>query len=441
MIVMDVSGSMGYGVPTKLSQAQTAANSFIDNLRSDDQSGLVSFSWTATLNKGLSNDHAATKSVIDGLVAGGATNISDALDKANQELISVASAPNVAKIEIFLTDGIANRPNGDGSRENPADVALALAESLEAAENGIRIFAVGLGSDVNKTMLQTMANNTNGSYYFAPTNDDLAGIFNQIASETCRTAIYVAPPIIIFNSRIAAVSNTSASVSWYTNISATSRVVYDTVSHASLGTAPNYGYAYSTDENSNKVIFHSFTITGLIPSTAYYWRPVSHTSPEEVQGEEMSFSTAATEEIGGPTGPTGGTEEGAGGIPEEVVPPEEGGQPITPPTPPIGEAGGGGQGGLGAFLAAIGNFFNLNNLCAIINLILVILVILGLLAALGRNRKLMKDKRLRILFICIAIAAIIILFYLQVCWLAYLLVLALIALIPLLRKKEVPPQL
>jgi len=195
MMVMDVSGSMGNGDPTKLSQAQIAANSFIDNLRESDQSGLVSFSWVATLNKNLSNDHASTQSAINGLVADGATNIGEAVDKANQELMSIDSSSEIARIEILLTDGKANQPNGDGSKENPADLALALNKSLEAAENGITMFTIGLGDDVNTTMLQNMAENTGAIYYFAPTSDDLSGIFDQIASETCKdssatTSIY-----------------------------------------------------------------------------------------------------------------------------------------------------------------------------------------------------------------------------------------------------------
>ena len=150
MMIMDVSGSMRNGIPTQLSQAQIAANNFIDNLRSNDQSGLVSFSWVANLDKELSSNHASTQAVINGLIADGATNIGDAISEANQELMSIDNSSDIARIEILLTDGRANQPNGNGIEENPADLALALDKSLEAAGNDITIFTIGLGDDINE---------------------------------------------------------------------------------------------------------------------------------------------------------------------------------------------------------------------------------------------------------------------------------------------------
>jgi hypothetical protein len=80
-------------------------------------------------------------------------------------------------------------------------------------------------------------------------------------------------------------------ITWTTDHPATSRVVYDTVSHSVLGAAPNYGYANSTAENAAKVTSHSVTLTGLDDSTTYYYRVISHGSPEMV-GPEKSFTTS-----------------------------------------------------------------------------------------------------------------------------------------------------
>ncbi|MFH1401823.1 MAG: fibronectin type III domain-containing protein, partial [Parcubacteria group bacterium] len=48
-------------------------------------------------------------------------------------------------------------------------------------------------------------------------------------------------------------------------------------------------------DSVNKVIFHSVTITGLVPGTTYFWRPISHGSPIKV-GDELSFTTSISEE-------------------------------------------------------------------------------------------------------------------------------------------------
>jgi len=398
MVVMDVSGSMEEDNPTRLFLAKTAANSFIDNLRSSDQSGLVSFNRTATLNKNLSYDHTVTKSIISGLTAGGSTNMGAAIDKANNELMSVANNLQLAKVEILLTDGKANRPNGDGFNENPADVALVLAKSLEAAENGIMIYTIGLGSDVNTGMLQTIADNTGGKYYFSPTSNDLNGIFSQIAAETCRTAFptYVSPSIIIFNERAGAFSDTGATVTWYTNISATSRVVYGNQQMSVLGDAPNYGYAFSTPEQDSvsKVIPHSVTISGLVPNTTYYVRCVSQTA----KSTELTFTTLGVGEVI-PT--ISASEEGevAGAETEEEV---------TVPTEP------GAAGGEETFVtegaeAAVGGFAAGTTLCWILFIVTILLSLWYL--RLKRKGVENKNKRL-ILFV---VVVLLILYYFICC--------------------------
>ena len=113
------------------------------------------------------------------------------------------------------------------------------------------------------------------------------------------SASYGIPPKISTETS-SSVTSTSTTVTWTTDDPATSRVVYDTVSHAVLGAAPNYGYANSTVEDSTKVTAHSVNITGLTAGTTYYYRTISHGSPEAV-GEEKSVTTSASGGGGGGT--------------------------------------------------------------------------------------------------------------------------------------------
>ncbi|NMB47871.1 DUF4215 domain-containing protein, partial [Candidatus Kuenenbacteria bacterium] len=186
MLVMDRSGSMAYDSPTRLSLAQTAANNFLSYLNSTDQSGLVSFANTATLDENLSANHAATQTAVNGLSPLGATNIGDAIKLANNELVSVRHNPSAVSIEILITDGMANRPSGPGYGEYQPDVDYALAKAAEAAAAGIKIFTVGLGSDINATMLQSIADSTGGKYYSSPTAQELEDIFSEIAFDVCQ---------------------------------------------------------------------------------------------------------------------------------------------------------------------------------------------------------------------------------------------------------------
>lgn len=84
----------------------------------------------------------------------------------------------------------------------------------------------------------------------------------------------------------------SVDVSWLSTKDATSRVVYGTVSHngATLGTAPDYGYASSTVLDETKQTGHDVLITGLETETVYYFRGLSIYQDKEAHGTEKSFS-------------------------------------------------------------------------------------------------------------------------------------------------------
>ncbi|HOZ36584.1 MAG TPA: DUF4215 domain-containing protein, partial [bacterium] len=186
MLVMDRSGSMAYDSPTRLSLAQTSANNFLSYLNTTDQSGLVSFATTATLDKNLSNNHGATQTAVNSLSPLGATNIGDAIKLANGELLSSRHNPQAVSIEILITDGMANKPSGPGYGEYQPDVNYALSKAAEAAASGIKIFTIGLGTDINTAMLQAIADSTGGKYYSSPTAQELEDIFSEIAFDVCQ---------------------------------------------------------------------------------------------------------------------------------------------------------------------------------------------------------------------------------------------------------------
>lgn len=83
---------------------------------------------------------------------------------------------------------------------------------------------------------------------------------------------------VISNIRVTDITQTSAIVRWDTNIPADSRVIYDTVSHPTLGAPPNYGYAFTTNatqDTNPRVTVHAVTLTGLTPNTQYFFRVLS----------------------------------------------------------------------------------------------------------------------------------------------------------------------
>jgi hypothetical protein len=123
-------------------------------------------------------------------------------------------------------------------------------------------------------------------------------------TSTILEAIYGIAPVISAETS-SSVSSDSITITWTTDDLSTSRVVYDTVSHPILGAAPNYDYVSSTVEDATKVINHSVTLVGLSASTTYYYRVISHGSPETVSDEKSFTTTSASSTSGGGTGVTG----------------------------------------------------------------------------------------------------------------------------------------
>jgi hypothetical protein len=109
----------------------------------------------------------------------------------------------------------------------------------------------------------------------------------------------VLPPGLTIKYENSRTGATTATITWLTTYKSTSRVLYDTEPFQfdlSKG-EPSYGYEFYTDEydtpaNTNGVTGHSITITGLTPDTKYWFRCVSHASPDTV-GTEHSFTTLA----------------------------------------------------------------------------------------------------------------------------------------------------
>ncbi len=173
--------------PKKIDAAKSAANSFLGLMGNNDQSALISYATSATLDKGLSTVHLDTRTAINNLVTSGATNIGDAIKLGIEELKSTRSNPQANHAMILLTDGMANKPNGPGYGEYAADVTYAENQATAAAALGYKIFTIGLGNDgeINETMLQNIANSTGATYYHSANQTDLETIYNSIATQIC----------------------------------------------------------------------------------------------------------------------------------------------------------------------------------------------------------------------------------------------------------------
>lgn len=144
-VVMDVSGSMS---GEKIEQARQALRQLLGTLSAADRFRLLAFSsavraedrgWTAARSHGIER----AREWVDDLVADGGTNIEAAL----QEAFRLESPRERLPVVVFLTDGLPSV--GEQSPER-------LTAMAESRAGRARVFAFGVGHDVNTQLLDRL---------------------------------------------------------------------------------------------------------------------------------------------------------------------------------------------------------------------------------------------------------------------------------------------
>lgn len=172
-LVCDVSGSMNSYIDTgetKLAAAKEAAKTIVDttaswaaNYEDNYGIGVVMFSDTAQSVTIPHVDYPYIKDCIDTIGNGGGTCIYSGIDVGIMQLQSVKS-PN--KVMILMTDG------QDSAESESLESARA------AAAEGITIFTIGFGDDVDEELLQEIAAIAGGEYRFSNTDNSIGIVSN-----------------------------------------------------------------------------------------------------------------------------------------------------------------------------------------------------------------------------------------------------------------------
>lgn len=149
-IVLDQSGSME---GEKLEQAKSALRYILDHLNREDRFNIIAFnSSTRAYADGLRPADEASQASrwVDTIAARGSTDINRALLEAASQ--SDAERPALV---IFLTDGLPTA----GVTDSPAIIE----QFAEAAPSSLRLFAFGVGYDVDTILLDSLAQGHHGT--------------------------------------------------------------------------------------------------------------------------------------------------------------------------------------------------------------------------------------------------------------------------------------
>ena len=173
VLVIDRSGSMlSPAQSPKIDAARNAASLYVDAARSDDKLGVVSFSGDnvepnddATLDAMLQTMSPANRDTarteVLGLVAGGMTSIGDGVFKGANEFPIRGTVIGEDWI-VLLSDGMQNEG------KFWSDVKASVIAS------GIRVDTIALGPLTDQALLQQIASDTGGTYYYVDVSSGVA---------------------------------------------------------------------------------------------------------------------------------------------------------------------------------------------------------------------------------------------------------------------------
>jgi Ca-activated chloride channel homolog len=163
VFVVDRSGSMS---GEKIEQAKGAAKFVLNNLNDGDLFNIVAYdseieTFRPELEKFNDKSRKAALGFVDGLYAGGSTDIDGALKRA----LSMLSDSKRPTYVLFLTDGLPTAGEiGEGN---------IVKNSEQGNDVRARVFAFGVGYDVNSRLLDKLARANFGLSQYVRPNEDI----------------------------------------------------------------------------------------------------------------------------------------------------------------------------------------------------------------------------------------------------------------------------
>ena len=175
LLVIDNSGSMNFS--SKLDTAKQAASSYIEQMRSTDQAGIITFNTQVQTVQEITSDKDALLTGINSIQARDDTAMWDALLQAVETLNPISGR----KAIIILTDGMDNQ-----SAATPEQILSTIGES------GLSIFTIGFGTKpeegtepdeyegIDEQTLTDLAAQAGGIYGYVEDPEELVGLYSTI---------------------------------------------------------------------------------------------------------------------------------------------------------------------------------------------------------------------------------------------------------------------
>jgi Ca-activated chloride channel family protein len=209
ILAFDVSGSMAADdlKPTRMEAAKAAARDFVQRQPSSVQIGVVAFSDNGFTVQAPTNDQEAILATINRLTPQRGTSLAQGILASLKTIAAGNGPPPETYSNLLLTPTPTPPPVSKGTYTSAVIVLLTdgennerpdpLAAAQTAADRGVRIYTVGLGSAAGTTLhvegftvhtqldeaaLQQISQLTGGAYYKAENEQDLRALYANLGS-------------------------------------------------------------------------------------------------------------------------------------------------------------------------------------------------------------------------------------------------------------------
>jgi Ca-activated chloride channel family protein len=240
VLAFDVSASMAATdlEPTRIEAAQAAARTFVDKQPAPVRIGVVAFSGSAVVTQQPTTDRARVLAAIDRLTPQGGTGLARGLQTALSSIVG-------RTVELREPEGEAGsvEPEGQdlGFHSSAAIVLLSDGENTEdpdpidvaelASAAGVKIYPVGVGSPqgtvldidgfqvataLDERTLQDIATTTDGRYYSAADEAELAKVYDSIdLAWTTKGSVTEVTSLLAAAAALLLLAAVGLSLAWY----------------------------------------------------------------------------------------------------------------------------------------------------------------------------------------------------------------------------------
>ena len=210
ILLIDRSGSMMQA--QRLQFAKSSASLYIDFLEDGDSIGVISFSDFATIEFPLTTvtgqaTKDAAKAAVNGITAGGLTNIGGALQMGLGQ-ITFQTTRSCNELMVLLSDG-------EHLIGPPRPQVLP-----QVKDAGVTVLSTGLGttlSPAGESALQFISMETGGKYFRVQNSFELVGLYTKLSLETSGNGLLTEKPLNISTGNFQAVDNQLAPLATIAN--------------------------------------------------------------------------------------------------------------------------------------------------------------------------------------------------------------------------------